>query len=88
MDWVIAGFVVMIAGTIALKWLWRRARPEPLAPSAEPEVPGTERRPMQLSDEVKAMYPDQGAQDAILRAWNTGKPAVWNRPHDEGDDSK
>jgi hypothetical protein len=35
---------------------------------------------MQLGDDVKAIYPEQWQQDAVLKAWNTGKPVVANRP--------
>lgn len=38
------------------------------------------RPPMQLGDDVKAMYPEQWQQDAILQAWNTGKTTVGKRP--------
>lgn len=95
MDWALAGIIVMIVGTIALKWFWRQSRPEPPAdPDQEARNaileawtkdhtgPRTERQPMQLGDDVKALYPDQGAQDALLEAWNTGKPVVWHRPVD------
>lgn len=35
---------------------------------------------MQLSDEIKAIYPEKEIQDMILNVWKTGKTGVWNRP--------
>jgi hypothetical protein len=38
------------------------------------------RRNIQLGEDVKAIYPEEWQQDAILRAWHTGQPAVGKRP--------
>lgn len=79
-----ATLVGMVVGAAVLYGVDRHLRRanESRTPDSAPGAP-TVSRDIKLGDDVKARYPEQWQQDAILNSWRTGRPTVGRAPVDE-----